>query len=99
MDSLERVEFVMELEREFGLDLGDRDVEALGSAPMLADVWRTLRRLQGAPVGEDDMPLAADPTWRRLARVVARCMAMPLDDVRWTDRPFGDRPQGGAGTA
>jgi hypothetical protein len=94
MDSLDSVEFVMQLEREFGVDLPDREAEALSPGMSLAAVWRLLRRQQGAPVGEDTVPPASDPTWRRLAGVVARITETPVDDVRWQDRLFGEPPDG-----
>jgi hypothetical protein len=92
MDSLDRVEFVMALEQDFGVDLPDADAEALGTDPTLGAIWRTLRRLQGAPVSEAATPPASDPTWRRLAQLAARILDVPVDDVRWTDRPFRDPP-------
>ena len=88
MDSLDRVEFVMELEREFGVDVSDGSAMAIAGDPTLGDIWRALRRLQGAPVPEGTAPPITDPTWRRLARLTGA----PVDDVRWTDRPFSDPP-------
>jgi hypothetical protein len=98
MDSLDQVEFVMALERDFGVDLPEADAEALGAGPTLGAIWRMLRRLQGAPVSEVVTPPVSDPTWRQLARLAARVMGVPVDDVRWTDRPFTD-PPGGSRTA
>ena len=90
MDSLDRVEFVMELEREFGVDVSDGDA----ANPTLGDIWHALRRLQGAQVAEGTPPPVADTTWRRLAQFAARRTGVPVDDVQWTDRPFGDSPGG-----
>ena len=97
MDSLAVVEFVKELEREFGVDVPDRDAAALTADATLGDIWRALRRQAGDPVREDAAPPASDPTWRRLARLAARLMDVPVDDVRWTDRPFRYPPGGARG--
>jgi hypothetical protein len=80
MDSLDIVEFVMELETEFGIALPTSAGFAFAPQTRLADVWRAIVFAQSGsePSG---LPSPSDPVWLRLRRLAALRFDMPLDDV------------------
>lgn len=85
MDSLDIVEFVMDIEKEFGTSIPDTVGSAFEPHASLADVWRAVVVAQTGrePSGP---PPAYDPTWVRLRRLAATHLDLPLDDVNATTR-------------
>ncbi len=93
MDSLDAVELVMDVEREFSIDLPDEEAERLARGT-LGDLWRLAVRVRTGAEPPAGPPPAGDRTWRRIVRLVAARSGMPADDVRWDAPAFGDRPPG-----
>jgi hypothetical protein len=89
LDSLDRVEFVMELERQFDVDLPD-DVVQLGVALTVGDIWRAAFWSQtgGHPPDGEVVP-PRDPRWAPFIRLVAKMCDLSPADVHWGTRPFG----------
>jgi hypothetical protein len=80
-DSLDLVEFMMDLEVQFGFNISDNDAERLGITTSVGDFYRVI-------TGKDGRPAPDDPTWSRLATMVAKLMETEVNDVTWETRPF-----------
>ncbi|HZS58358.1 MAG TPA: hypothetical protein VFA43_03745 [Gemmatimonadaceae bacterium] len=80
-DSLDAVEFFMDLERDFNVDISESSAERIGPSISVGEMY-------GIIAGTDVRPEPGDPTWRRLVLYVAKYMAVPADDVGWDTRPF-----------
>ena len=80
MDSLDIVEFLMDIESEFGVSLPSSAGSVFAPQSTLSDVWRALIGGQTGKV-PPPVPPVNDPTWLRLQRLAAERFGMPLDDV------------------
>ena len=80
MDSLDIVEFLMDVESEFEVSLPNTGSGVFGPQSTLSDMWRALVVAQTGNVSPP-VPRANDPTWLRLQRLAAERFGLPLDDV------------------
>jgi hypothetical protein len=79
LDSLDFVEVIMAVERQFRIDLPDHATAELhlGSA---ADLWRLVRRTQNGPTAPKDPP-PNDPLWLKVRQLVARAHDRPWSEI------------------
>ncbi len=82
-DSLDIVEFVMELEREFGTEFLSESFDRIRP---YTDI--TVGTIYSSLTRSSSIPTPRDPEWHRLAVIVARFLTIPVDDVTWDTRPF-----------
>ena len=79
MDSLDLVEFWMEIEAEFDVSLSQSERVGM-SLTTLGAVWKAIVTTRTG-VEVDGPPPMADPTWLHLRRFAAERLKLPLADV------------------
>lgn len=80
-DSLDAVEFFMELEKEFNVELSDSDAEGIDLSITVGEIYRLMTHSEARPAPEE-------PTWRHLALFVAKFANLRPENVRWDTRPL-----------
>ena len=87
-DSLDLIEFVMDLEK-LGLELPDEDVVRLSRDSTVGDIYRMLAARQaGVEPQSVARPEPYDPLWLRLVSAVAQLRQVSPTTVGWDTRPF-----------
>ena len=87
-DSLDLIEFVMDLEK-LGLELADDDVVRLTRESTVGDIYRMLAARQaGVEPQSVGRPEPYDPLWLRLVSAVAQLRHVSATMVGWDTRPF-----------
>ncbi len=91
MDSLDRVEFLMNLEEDFGAELTQADWLVFERGTV-GEAFRVFVRLR---TGIDPSNLTAAPEgdglWQEFVRMIARLRPPNSGPVRWDEPLYGDR--------
>jgi hypothetical protein len=88
-DSLDHVEFIMGLEKEFGVDESHEVALGLGVGSTVGEMWQVLVQLR---TGRAPQPMSGpphgDPLWVPFVGFIASVCDMLPTDVHWDTRPF-----------